>query len=98
MLKQIGTMTALSVSLIAVADANYCHQPDKIAQWEQILERNPNDPIVIQLYALRTGLCQMIDAGQVGVDEAIVIFEREHQRLINDRRFEDSRKTPEHGA
>jgi len=44
-------------------------------QWARLLMKSPDDPMTIRLYALRDGLCGMVDRGQVKLEVAIAIFE-----------------------
>ena len=47
-----------------VADyENYCHDDKSWAEWDRIIERNPNDMEVQALHALRIGLCAKVDRG-----------------------------------
>jgi len=55
---------------------NYCNDPEANQQWARLLMKAPNDPMTIRLYALRDGLCGMVDRGQVKLEHATAIFER----------------------
>ncbi len=54
---------------------NYCLDPEVNQQWTRLLMKSPDDPMTIRLYALRDGLCSMVDRGQVKLGVAIAIFE-----------------------
>ncbi len=44
-------------------------------QWAKLLMKAPDDTMTIRLYALRDGLCGMVDRGQVKLEVATAIFE-----------------------
>ena len=54
---------------------NYCNDAEINQQWTKLLMKSPDDPMTIRLYALRDGLCSMVDRGQVQLGAAIAIFE-----------------------
>ncbi len=54
---------------------NYCNDAEINQQWTRLLMKSPDDPMTIRLYALRDGLCAMVDRGQVKLGVAIAIFE-----------------------
>ncbi len=54
---------------------NYCNDAEINQQWTRLLMKSPDDPMTIRLYALRDGLCNMVDRGQVKLGVAIAIFE-----------------------
>jgi len=85
----------LPSAVVAQEPTNHCHKPEVAAQWEQLLANSPKDPIVIRLYALREGLCRMVDDGLVELDQAIDIFNREHARGVMERMEEDNEKRRE---
>ena len=54
---------------------NYCNDPKINQQWTRLLMKSSDDPMTIRLYALRDGLCSMVDRGQVKLKVATAIFE-----------------------
>ena len=54
---------------------NYCNDAETNQQWARLFMKAPDDPMTIRLYALRDGLCNMVDNGQVKLELAIAIFE-----------------------
>jgi hypothetical protein len=42
--------------------------------------------MIVKLFALRTGLCVMIDAGAVTLNDAIDYFQEEKTKLIDQRK------------
>ena len=67
-------VTVVSFPAIAAPD-NYCNDAEINQQWTRLLMKSPDDPMTIRLYALRDGLCSMVDRGQVKLGVAIAIFE-----------------------
>lgn len=73
---------ALSVPALAEESRSRCHDPATVADWEKLLSGKPRDPVVVRLYALRRGLCIMINDGLVEPEQAIEIFNQEHARGV----------------
>ena len=65
---------------------NYCKSDEKNAQWGRLLSKNKDDAMIVKLFALRTGLCVMIDAGAVTLNDAIDYFQEEKTKLIDQRK------------
>jgi hypothetical protein len=69
---------------------NYCKDQEKNAAWARMFGQYPRDPVVVKLYAMRSGLCVMIDAGLITLDDGIIYFEEEWDRLIEQRERENT--------
>jgi len=54
---------------------NYCNDAEINQKWTRLFMKSSDDPMTIRLYALREGLCEMVDRGQVKLGVAIAIFE-----------------------
>jgi len=65
---------------------NYCKSEEKNAHWGRLLSKNKDDAMIVKLFALRTGLCVMIDAGAVTLNDAIDYFQEEKTKLIDQRK------------
>jgi hypothetical protein len=72
--------------------AHFCNDPTANQEWAELLAQNPDDRIVVRLYALRVGLCTMIDQNLIAVDRAITWFEQERERAVIERRLETGRQ------
>jgi len=72
---------------------NLCHDPAALAQWEEMNEKHPDDLNIQNLHALRIGLCEKIDRGDIGVADGIAIFEAMRSATVN-RAFQ--RRLQEH--
>lgn len=64
--------------------ANTCHEPASQRQWLDLLAKHPADPLTVRLYALRVGLCQMIDQQLITVKQAALLLEQERARAIGE--------------
>lgn len=102
-MKRLVTTVTLSIlPLLAIAEdgqeapttKNYCHAPENKQQFEQMLAQYPNDPGIIKLYALREGLCAMIDKGQVTLETGIDIWDEERSKIVIDRSKDELGKVP----
>jgi len=62
---------------------NFCHDPEALAEWEAMNNKYPNDLNVQALHALRIGLCEKIDRGDIGVADGIAIFESMRQAVLS---------------
>jgi len=65
---------------------NYCKSAEKNAYWGKLLSQYKGDAMIVKLFALRTGLCMMIDAGAVTLNDAIDYFQEEKTKLIDQRK------------
>ena len=69
---------------------NYCYDATENANWRTALKRFPNDSVLLRLYALRQGLCDMVDENIIPLDVAILLFEEERERWITEYRKENT--------
>jgi thymidine phosphorylase len=56
---------------------------------EGLLQSAPNDALVIKMYALRLGLCQLIRDKKIDTEVGINLFEKERDRAIDRRTLEE---------
>lgn len=59
---------------------------------DALLKQHPADPLLIRSYALRIGICRLIDEGKISLERGIEVFEVEKRRAIMERSYQDSRK------
>ncbi len=86
-------VSLLSISA-ASADANYCRDPAVNRQWADMLAKTPDDPLIIKLFALRSGLCILVDQGIIALDQATDIFEQERSEVVTERGQEQQPRSP----
>ena len=79
LLLTIVTGTALA------EEENYCHDESTWYDWEQKMAKYPNDLGFRPPYALRIGLCNLVERQHVTVSEVKMIFETARQDLITKR-------------
>ena len=78
--------------------ANYCVDEKVAREWQQLLSKYPNDDAIVKLYALRTGLCELVKQNQLALERAIDIFETERLQVITEKQWQRERIFPEQGA
>lgn len=59
-----------------------CRNAEQWRAWDELLKKYPNDQDILSLYALRIGLCAMIERKQIAPETGIELFERAHQIVI----------------
>lgn len=86
-MKTIAALVLLLPSLISAAEKpqNQCHNPSIWKDMKQLVIDKPEDPVIVRLYALRKGLCDMIDAKLISLDTGIELFEIEREKGIFER-------------
>ena len=91
-MKSLFVLISLSCVIFAFsanATENYCHDANKNESWEKLVKQFPEDTVILRLYALRRGLCAMIDEGTIELEKAIDLFEIEKDRGIRERNVEE---------
>jgi hypothetical protein len=88
-MKGLLLLSCTMLAFSANATENYCHDTDKNENWEKLIRQFPEDTVILRLYALRRGLCVMIDEGTVNLEKAIDLFEIERDRGIRERNLEE---------
>lgn len=73
----------ITATVCAEEVEHFCDDPQAEAEWETIIKKYPKDLNVQTLHALRIGLCEKIDRGEIGVPDAIAIFEAMRSAAVN---------------
>ncbi len=73
---------------------NHCSDSGVDGAWRDKLTRYPNDPVVQRLYALRSGLCLMVETGQIDLANAARLFELEQGRAVVERLQDENQANP----
>lgn len=78
---------------------NYCEDETSWREWHGLIEKHPADDALHALYALRLGLCSMVNSGNITLDRATSIFERMRESIIESQKDRDGlvEKKAEHG-
>ena len=91
----------LSFSIVSAQEpqASYCHDQASWQQWKDILHRNPGNDAIHTAYALRVGLCQMVEQKEIELDRATRIFEAFRDTLLdaNKKTLEDGESDKQKG-
>ena len=74
------------------ASVNYCHDKESWEQYHDLLSKYPEDDEIYALYALRVGLCTMVEAETISTNRAIDIFERMRETLVQYYRENEEQK------
>ncbi len=77
--------TLLFSCVLEAEETNYCEDTDANAQWEELIQKHPDDMQIHALHALRLGLCFKVDRGDLSVNQATDIFENMRSALINSK-------------
>ena len=68
----------------AIAQENYCHDEATNAYWEDLAIYYADRMDVTNLVKLTKQLCRQVDTGEISVEDATEIFERERNRVVDD--------------
>lgn len=85
-MKKVFLILTIFLTLTIQASAeveHFCDNPQAVAEWEALIQKYPKDLNVQTLHALRIGLCEKIDQGELGVPDAIAIFEAMRSAAVN---------------
>ncbi len=75
-------------NLPAIAAEDYCSDPESWEEWEELIEKYPNDSDVQALHALRIGLCLKIERGDLTVEQGTDIFEKALKAILEKKKAE----------
>lgn len=86
-MRLIIAAAAIGLALAASADekpTNYCHNESSNQEWADKAAKYHDSDIWQRLFALRIGLCTMVERDRLTVPRATVIFERARDRAVRD--------------
>lgn len=83
-------VAALLMASAWAAEPNYCHDEASWAEWHRLMADNPTDDGVYSLYAMRRGLCGMVESGVIDEARATRLFEAARDALVG-KRLEEER-------
>ena len=61
----------------------------EIKKWNEVIAKHSAEPLLVKLYAMRVGLCQMVDDGKIDLDTAIDVFEAERSKLDTTQKMQE---------
>ena len=70
---------------------NYCLEKESWNEWDELVQKYPNDEDVQILHALRIGLCTKIERGSITFDQANAIFNRTHKMVIEKKKSDQKK-------
>ena len=95
----IFTLLLLATNPVyAEVEENYCLNKDMAKNNEGLARKNSEDPIIVKLVALRSGLCELVDKGIIDTEFAIDLFDAEKSKGFFKRLEEDVENNRELGA
>ena len=65
------------------ATENYCTDKESWEEWDELVEKYPDDEDIHTLHALRLGLCAKVERGDITVQQATHIFEKAREAIMN---------------
>ena len=71
--------------ILADESQNYCLDPETNITWLRMLSESPHDSVIAELFALRIGLCELIERKIISIDRATDIFEESRQRGLKEK-------------
>ena len=86
-------MSQLAYAALAQPEErNDCHNPAAHAHWEATVAKHPGDLELHTLHALWLGLCHKVDRKDITAAQAIDIFEKARQTMVQQRQEEQQRE------
>lgn len=86
------TLLLLTFVLTPTAKAfpteNFCHDAASWSEWEALIQDNPFDKDLMGLYALRIGLCVLVERKRMTVEDATDVFERQRSLVLERKEVE----------
>jgi hypothetical protein len=61
---------------------DYCNDPKNYEEWARFFQSAPESETAIRLFALRTGLCKMVDDRMISLELAIRILDQERVKAV----------------
>ena len=80
--------TLFVANLPAIAAEDYCSDPESWGEWEELVEKYPNDSDIQTLHALRIGLCLKVERGDLTVEQGTDIFEKARRAILEKKKAE----------
>jgi ABC-type polar amino acid transport system ATPase subunit len=77
---------------------NYCLDPEVNAEWAKMLSETPKDNLVVGLFALRIGLCELVKRKVIDRDRAIDVFEKARASAVDERKADELRRKQKEGS
>jgi len=92
------TLSIMPISSMSEETNNYCLEPSVNTEWATMLNNYPNDKLVVKLFALRIGLCELVKRKLINVDRATDIFESVRGKGVANRMKDEQRQKQKEGG
>ncbi len=76
------------------AATNYCLDDKTNDTWSAMLQQSLNDDVMVKLFSLRIGLCELVKRKVITLDQATEVFEQEREKAIYERNPIGNRPQP----
>ncbi len=73
---------------------NYCLDKESWKEWDELVQKYPNDDDIQILHALRIGLCTKIERGSITFEQANAIFNRANYMVIQNKTTAQKKEKP----
>ena len=74
-------------SNVATSRPDACHDPRLDAEWQTIRNHEPVDPLILRDHALRVGLCQMLEQGEISSQQLAEAYIEPNVRPVSGSPF-----------
>ena len=74
-----------------IAAEEYCSDPESWKEWEELIEKYPDDSDIQALHALRIGLCLKVERGDLTVEQGTDIFEKARKAILEKKKAENNK-------
>jgi hypothetical protein len=81
---------AIADELDNEAYENQCHDQAAWDKIDDLLKKVPNDQLVIRAYAMRLGICRLIEEKKISLESGVRVFDLERQRAVMERSMDEA--------
>ena len=95
----LSVMILLAPTASSAGDSpNYCLDADVNAEWAKMLSEAPTDNLVVNLFALRIGLCELVKRKVINLERATDVFEKARAEAVKERKADELRQQHKSGG
>ena len=73
---------------------NHCLKKESWKEWDELVQKYPNNEDIQTLHPLRLGLCLKIEQGNITFEQANDIFNRAHDMVIEKKKADHKKGEP----
>jgi len=93
----VVTLFIIPIESSAGDNPNYCLDADVNAEWVKMLSEAPKDNLVVNLFALRIGLCELVKRKIIDLDRSTEVFEKARASAVEERKGDELRQQHKSG-